>query len=63
MAFSMHYKGSTLDDIENFLNVVVINGDDPMRSQREDFIMEYLILPDGESVARIMFDEIVRYLK
>lgn len=63
MAFSMHYKGSTLDDIEKFLNTVVINGEDPMKTQREDFITKYLISPYGESVARIMLDEVVRCIK
>lgn len=62
MAFSMHYKGSTLDDIEKFLNTVIINGEDSMKKQRDEFVMKYLFSPYGESVARVMFNEIVRYL-
>ena len=46
-AFNCHYKGSTIQKIESFLQDVVIAGNDPMKSQREQFFNEYLKPKDG----------------
>lgn len=47
-AFDQHYKGKTLSDIENFIEEVVIAGNDPMKSQRQQFFAQYLASKDGK---------------
>ena len=46
MAFDMHYKGHNEEDIEQFIKDV-INGNDPMKEQREFFYNKYLLPPKG----------------
>ena len=46
MSFNNHYHGRTEDDVRNFIESVVINGNDTMREQREDFFNKYLA-PNG----------------
>lgn len=46
-SFDQHYQGHNVADIEKFLNDVVINGNDPMKSQREQFFDDYLKPKDG----------------
>ena len=41
-AFECHYQGRTVEDIERFLQEVVISGNDPMKVQRETFFDKYL---------------------
>ena len=47
-AFQCHYKGSSVDEIEKFLRDVVLEGDDPKASQRQQFFDNYLQPIDGE---------------
>lgn len=46
MSFNNHYHGRTEDDVRNFIESVVINGNDTMREQREDFFNKNLA-PNG----------------
>lgn len=46
-SFNCHYHGRTREDIERFLQEVVVEGNDPMRLQREQFFEEYLKPKDG----------------
>ncbi|MBR6067864.1 MAG: CDP-glycerol glycerophosphotransferase family protein [Bacteroidales bacterium] len=46
MSFNNHYHGRTEDDVRNFIESVVINRNDTMREQREDFFNKYLA-PNG----------------
>ena len=46
-SFNCHYQGRSSDDIERFLQEVVIEGNDPMRPKREQFFEEYLKPKDG----------------
>ncbi len=46
-AFDCHYHGLSIDDIEQFLKKVVIEGNDPMKVQREQFYDDYLASKDG----------------
>ncbi len=46
MSFNNHYHGRTEDDVRNFIESVVINGNDTMHEQREDFFNKYLA-PNG----------------
>lgn len=46
-AFELHYHAENIDQIEAFINNVVIQGDDPMRVDREKFYNDYLYPKDG----------------
>lgn len=50
-ALEAHYIGSSQKDIIKFINEVVIENIDIMRSVREDFYENYLIPPSGLTVA------------
>ena len=58
MGYRLHYKGGTVNDIEQFLDVVVLGGDDTMINQRKDFYNKYLLPPGGTSVAECIFNEV-----
>ncbi len=45
--FDMHYHAENIEQIEAFINNVVIQGDDPMRTDREQFFNDYLFPKDG----------------
>ncbi len=49
-AFDLHYKGSSQEDIEIFINNV-IEGKDEMKEARERFYNDYLLPPDGNSAS------------
>ena len=55
-AFNCYYKGTTITDIEQFINNVVINKIDTMISQRETFFNKYLLPPNGKSAAENVID-------
>ena len=59
MAFNMHYKGSTVGDVEKFLKNVVLDGCDSMKMQRNMFMIKYLLPSHGINVAENMFNEVV----
>ena len=44
--FDQHYHAENLEQIEHFIQDVVINGNDPMKSQREQFFKDLLKNPD-----------------
>lgn len=46
-AVDLHYHAENLEQIEHFIQDVVINGNDPMKSQREQFFKDYLYPKDG----------------
>lgn len=47
LSFSKHYHGYSIEDIENFLQNVVISGDDPLMEERKLFFDNYLYPKDG----------------
>lgn len=47
LSFANHYQGRNEEDIDQFLQNVVLNGDDPMKAQREKFYNDYLAPKDG----------------
>ncbi|MCS2602516.1 CDP-glycerol glycerophosphotransferase family protein [Bacteroides thetaiotaomicron] len=59
MAFNMHYKGSTVGDVEKFLKNVILDGCDSMKMQRNMFMIKYLLPSHGINVAENMFNEVV----
>lgn len=46
-AVDLHYHAENLEQIEHFIQDVVINGNDPMKAQREQFFKDYLYPKDG----------------
>lgn len=46
-SFNCHYHGKTEEDIERFLKVVVLEGNDPMKPVRDCFFEDYLEPKDG----------------
>jgi len=62
-AYRCHYHGSTIEDIKKFLEEVVLNGRDDMKTIREQFYKEVLLPPNGKSVAENIANEIKRVLR
>lgn len=46
-SFEQHYQGCSIEDIKHFIQDIVINGNDPMKAQREQFFNDYLRPKDG----------------
>lgn len=61
-AILAHYQGSRKEDIIHFIDSVVLNGEDPMRSERERFRKKYLTPPSGQSVAYNIYRDLVSSL-
>ena len=61
-AYGAHYIGSTLDDIERFVNDVVLGGKDTMQEKRQDYFNEFLQPPDGQSTASNIYHDMLRSL-
>lgn len=61
-AYAMHYVGKDETDVRHFIDDVVLQGNDPMRPQREQFYRDYLLPPGGKSVAQNVVDDIVESL-
>ena len=49
-------------DIRRFIDDVVLAGNDPMQPQSEQFFRDYLLPPNGKSVAQNVVDDIVESL-
>ena len=59
-AMRQHYIGKCEEDIFNFIENVVLKGDDPMKQGREDFYNQYLLPPNGKSVAENTMDVLLK---
>lgn len=62
-AHHIHYIGAVEADIRRFIDDVVLAGNDPMLPQREQFFRDYLLPPNGKSVAQNVVDDIVESLQ
>ena len=56
LAMRQHYVGKNQQDIINFIENVVLKGDDPMKEGREQFKKDYLLPPKGKTVAQNTMD-------
>lgn len=63
LAYSMHYIGKDVADIKRFVDEVVIGGNDPLQLERDKFYNDYLLPPNGKSVAQNTLDDLVESLK
>lgn len=61
-ALDAHYVGKDRQDIIDFIENVVINEKDSMIKQREDFFINYLLPPNGKTVAQNTMDDILKSL-
>lgn len=57
-AYRCHYHGTTIEDVKQFINKVVLNNIDSMKQEREQFYNEVLLPPNGVSVAENIIYEI-----
>lgn len=61
-AYDVHYKVSSNEDIKRFIDDVVLAGNDTMKTQREEYYKNYLLPPDGKTVAQNIYDDLVKSL-
>lgn len=59
---NLHYVGKSLEDADNFIKNVILTGDDPMKEERQRFYDEYLLPPNGKTVAENIHDDLVTSL-
>ncbi|MNY11201.1 hypothetical protein D3C86_1442170 [compost metagenome] len=63
-ALSVHYQSRTKKELENFIELVVLNGNDLMLEQRREFVNNILIsenkLTASENIMNYLKDEIFR---
>ena len=62
IAMNRHYVGKTKQDIIDFIEKVVLAGDDPLKQQRQQFLEDYLIPPHGKTVAENTMDVLLNEL-
>lgn len=63
LAYDMHYIGKTTDDIESFVTHVVMEGNDSLKAQRDKFYNNYLLPPNGKTVAENTMIDLIESLK
>ena len=59
-AMRLHYIGKTKQDIIDFIENVVLKGEDPMKQEREQFKQDYLLPPNDKTVAQNMADVLIK---
>ena len=62
IAMSLHYVGKSKHDIIDFIEKVVLAGEDPLKSQRLQFLNDYLIPPHGKTVTENTMDILLKEL-
>lgn len=60
--YELHYIGKTKEDIVNFIEDVVLAGNDVMMDKKKDFVKTYLLPPNGKTVAENTMDDIIKSL-
>ena len=58
LCFGVHYKGRTIDDIRNFIEDVVLGGQDTMNESRQRFVSDNLAVADSKPAEQIILDSI-----
>ena len=62
LAYDLHYKGHSAEDIEHFIQMVIADKD-PMAPQREEFYDKHLKLPYGKSASENIINCILDHAK
>ena len=60
LAMEQHYIGKNKEDIIQFIENVVLKGNDPMKAGRENFFKRYLLPPNGKTVAQNTIDVFIK---
>lgn len=58
-AYQLHYMGRCKEDIEHFIQFVVLEGNDPLKEMRASYLQEYLIPPRGKTASQNIIDAIL----
>ncbi len=58
-AYRLHYMGHCREDIEHFIQSVVLEGNDPLKKKRAAYLQEYLIPPHGKTASQNIIDAIL----
>ena len=61
-AYDAHYIGKTNEDVEHFVEHIVLSGQDTMQSKRQAYYEEFLAQPDGQSTAKNIYQDILKSL-
>lgn len=61
-SFEQHYHGHSVEEIEDFIKEVVVNGNDPMKVQRDSFFEEQLMLKDDMLPSQKILKTVERYI-
>lgn len=59
----LHYIGENPSDAELFIKNIVLTGNDEMKLQREEFFNEYLLPPNGLTVAENIYNDLKKSLR
>lgn len=62
LVYDMHYIGKNREEIVNFIENVVLAENDILYEKRVDFVKNYLLAPNGKTVAQNTMEEINRAL-
>lgn len=62
IAMNLHYVGKEKQDIIDFIENVLLKGDDPLKPRRQQFKQDYLLPPNGKTVAENTMDVLIREL-
>lgn len=62
LAMRQHYVGKNEQDIIDFIDNVVLKGEDPMKEGREQFKKDYLLPPNGKTVVQNTMDALLKEL-
>ena len=60
LAMRLHYVGKNEEDITRFIEVTVLQGDDPMKEVRRRFVEQFLIPPHGKTVTENTMDILLK---
>lgn len=55
-----HYKAYTKEDIIHFIEEIVINGNDDMKINRDNYYNNYLIPPNNQTASKNLYDFIIK---
>lgn len=60
--YDIHYIGKNEDDIKEYLEDVVLNGNDYLAESRDKFVKQFLLPPNGKRVAENTMDDLIMAL-
>lgn len=58
-ARASYYKGQCEEDIERFIQMIIEEGEDPLKVKREEFLKHYVLPPNGKLAAENIIDDLL----